>query len=91
MRFLAADANLAAENILIGLPVLRHSGIDTKTMLEPDHARLDGSDCSVVFSPKNGGNNSRLMIACHDEVSDKSASTADKMQHRVDYFESKEE
>lgn len=34
VTFLVADANLAAEDLLIGLPVLRHLGVDSKALLE---------------------------------------------------------
>lgn len=49
--FLVADADLAAEKILVGLPVLRDLGGDSKTMLEHDRIGLHGSDCSVTSSP----------------------------------------
>lgn len=42
---LASDAELELEDILIGIPVLRH---DTQTFIEKDRAVLDGVDCSCV-------------------------------------------
>lgn len=94
VKFLVADADLAAEDILIGLPVLRHLGVDTRTMLERDRKRLDGSDCSVVSPPAKGGSVSRLMIARHNLIIEEPVSAGaaeDTMRPRVDYFESKEE
>lgn len=74
VKFLVADVDLAAEDILIGLPVLRHLGVDTKTMLERDRKRLDETVCSVVVSPPaTGGTVCRLMIARHNRVVDKAA------------------
>lgn len=45
---LVADDCLAAEYLLIGLPVLKHLGIDTKTLLEQKRNLLDGIYCSSV-------------------------------------------
>lgn len=103
LKFFVADDELAAEEILIGLPVLRHLGVDTKTMLERDRERLDGADCSALKSSKNGGSVSRLMIARHnrivntpkeDEIPGEQGLSGSKLEDRrprVDYFESKEE
>lgn len=45
VEYLVADANLAVEDLLIGLAVLRHLGVDTKTILEKLHDLLYRSDC----------------------------------------------
>ena len=64
--FFVPDDELAADDMLIGLPVLRHLGIDRKTLLEEKRDVLDGADCSTIRSPPLSGRHgkiSRLMIA----------------------------
>lgn len=51
VEFLVTDAELAAEDQLIGLSILPHLDVDTKTLLENRRDLLDGTDCSSV---KNG-------------------------------------
>lgn len=66
MSFLVADDELVNEDVLIGLPALKQSQMDTRTLLENSQAVLDGSDCSHVGNPTivQGGNAlSRLMMA----------------------------
>lgn len=53
IAFLISDAKLASEDLLIGLPLLRHLGIDSRTLLERNRAQLDGADCSSVPTPSN--------------------------------------
>lgn len=48
VTFLVADAELAENDLLIGQPVLKHLGIDLKTMLENNRAQLSETDCSGV-------------------------------------------
>ena len=48
ISFLVSDAALSREEMLIGLPVLQHLGIDSRTFLERNRATLDGTDCSSV-------------------------------------------
>ena len=45
VAFLVTDAQLADEDLLIGLPVLKHLEIDSKTMLERNR------DCLLYTSP----------------------------------------
>lgn len=66
VTFLVVDADLFAEGLSIGLPVLQHLGVNTKTLLEQRRDALDGSDCSSVskaISGENGGYVRRLMVA----------------------------
>lgn len=49
--FLVADDGIPCDYILTGLPVLEHLGIDSRTLLEHNRARLDGTDCSSVDNP----------------------------------------
>ena len=65
VTYLVADDDLACEDILIGLPVLRHLQVDTRTLLETNRSALDGIDCSDVGNPsldERSGRVSRLMI-----------------------------
>lgn len=53
------------EELLIGLPVLHHLQVETKTLLENNRAILDGSDCSQIGNPctsDGGGIVSRMML-----------------------------
>lgn len=66
VTFLVADDELACEDLIIGLPVLRHLQVDTRTLLENNRAVLDGADCSDVWNPtrfQRGGTISGMMIA----------------------------
>lgn len=66
ISFLVADSELAAEDLLIGLPVLKHLGIDSKTLLERNRATLDGTDCDLVRPRQDVstcGTLGRLLIA----------------------------
>lgn len=44
VRFLVSGADLSAEEILIGLPVLRHIVVVTKTMHKRDRMPIDDWD-----------------------------------------------
>lgn len=98
VRYLVAESNLTAEDVLIGLPVLRHFGVDTKTLLEERRDLLDGSDCSNVEAGK-GGTVSRLMVArlhCvpNEAVSEDCSKEGDPTYSRdssVDYYRVREE
>lgn len=48
IKFLVVDNELACEDVLIGLPVLQHRGIDSRTLLERNRAVFDGTDWSSV-------------------------------------------
>lgn len=66
VAYLVADDDLSDADVLIGQPVLRHLQVDTRTMLENNCARLDGTDCSNVRTPRNASRQvhvGRLMIA----------------------------
>ena len=66
IRFLVADDDgaMTCEDLLIGLPVLRHLRVDTKTLLEANISNLDGTDCSLHGKPPtNMGKLGRLMTA----------------------------
>lgn len=66
-----ADAELALEDLVIGLPVLKHLCVDTKTLLEKRRNLLDESDCAKAKAIKKSdktGPLGRLMIACLNGV-----------------------
>lgn len=47
IRFLVAEEDLTSEDLLMGLPVLRHFRIDSKTLLDNIHISIDGMDCTA--------------------------------------------
>ena len=51
LSFLVTDDDMACEELFIGLPVLLHLQVDTRTFLENNRAVLDGADCSNVGNP----------------------------------------
>lgn len=60
------DDKLAADGILLGLPLIQNLGILTKTMLEKHCDNRDGADCSNIQRNLSGGATGkvgRLMIA----------------------------
>lgn len=61
-HLLVADADLAVEDLLIGLPVVQHLGVDTKTSSEERRNFLDGFDCSSITPVTRSGQASWLMI-----------------------------
>lgn len=66
VRFLGADAALAAEELLVELPGFLHLGVDTKILLEEKRDVMDETDCSTLqnaTAASRGGFVSRLMIA----------------------------
>ena len=66
LSFLVADDQMTCEELIIGLPVLGHLQVDTRTLLENNRAVLDGSDCSQIGNPctgDGGGVVSRMMSA----------------------------
>lgn len=59
-------SNIAAEDLLLGIPVLRHLDVDSKTLLENSCDPLDESDCLSILKTEGkseGGRVSRVMIA----------------------------
>lgn len=78
-RYLVADASLAAEDMLISLPVLCHLDVDGKTLLKERRGLLNGSNCFNV----NGKDLkcareiiSRLMVARLNLVSNESVTVS---------------
>lgn len=48
VTFLIANDDPSCEDLLIGLPVLHHLQVDTRTLLENRFSSLDSTDCSQV-------------------------------------------
>lgn len=72
IKYLVANANLAARDLLIALLVLRHLGFVTKILLEERRDLPDGTNSSTVQLTNHGGNTgrvSRLMVARLNVVS----------------------
>lgn len=72
MKYLVADAILAAKDLLNGLPVLHYLGVDTKTLLEEHHDALDETDFLTVKMTNHGGNTgcvNRLIVSRLNRVS----------------------
>lgn len=66
VAFLVADDDLAFEDVLIGLPILQHLQIDSRTLLERNRAVLDGTDCANVGNETKNNSNGvlrRLMVS----------------------------
>lgn len=95
--FLVADDDLACESVLVGLPLLEHMKVDTKTMLDENRDRLDGIDCGMVGNPTRGGSTGyvgRVMVARYNaegNVSSSALATVDPNRPKVDYFEARDE
>lgn len=74
VTFLVADGDLPCEDLLVGLPVLRHLQVDTRTLLEDRVSVLDGTDCSHIENPttlSQGGSVSGMMIARLTRIQEK--------------------
>lgn len=96
IRYLVADDYLICEVILIGLPVLRHLIIDTKTLLDANLEALDRTDCSVphVRMDNSGGYVTRAMRARLNSQQDDVPSSKFVLQRedsrpRVSYFKAR--
>lgn len=66
ITFFVAGDELVCEDLIIGLPVLQHLRVDTRTLLENNRPVLDDADCSAVGNPtaiNRGGVVSRMMTA----------------------------
>lgn len=97
VTFFVADIGLAAEDLLIGLPVLRHLGIGRETLAEQMRYVLNGADYSTVYAThasSGGGQVSRLMFGSVYHVSDLDADSdglLDASLPHVNYFNFREE
>lgn len=79
ITFLAADRGTAWEEVLLGLQVLRHYGIDPRTLLEQQLTSLDVTDYSVVHNQwKNQTSNlGRLLLVRKECLNDGSTHSFD--------------
>lgn len=69
IEYLFADGDLAKEELLIGLPVLRHLGLDARTLLEYLRDLLDATDCLGVTTHNCHGRVGKPMIARQNRIS----------------------
>lgn len=82
ITILVSDDELASEDLLIGLPILRHRKVDTRTILEGNIAELNDMDCAAnTVNGKEIGRTGRLMMS---RIIHKSIVGAN--QPRVDYY-----
>lgn len=66
VTFLVADGETACEDLLVGLPVLCHLGIDSRTLIEEKWSSLEETDCSTIANHARDGKTSllgRLLLA----------------------------
>lgn len=89
VTFLVAEDAIACEELIIGLPVLRHLKVDTRTLLENNRSKLDGQDCSAVGNPtmsSKGGVLSLMITARLNGVANEMSETVWNDRPRVNYF-----
>lgn len=60
VTFCVADDETTGEDLLVGLLVLCHLGIDSRTLLEQKWSSLDGTDCSNVANYRYDGRTGRI-------------------------------
>lgn len=91
VSYLVTNAELAVEDLLLGLPVLQHLRVDTKLLSEERRDLLDGTDCShIESSSTRGGQVSRRMIARLNGLSIENTtyvSLSNDGLQRVNYFQ----
>lgn len=92
ISFLVAEDDLACEDMLIGLPVLQHLKVDTKTLLENNRATLDGVDCSKVGQSEKGSTSDHAdrLVTRMEALSRNEASEVDQHRERVNYYQTRQ-
>lgn len=89
VSFLVADDETACEDLLVGLPVLRHLGVDTRTLLERRWGELHNTDCAGVDNPSRhhpAGRLGRLMVERLQDRDSPSTPSLNPDRPRADYF-----
>lgn len=86
ITFLVADDELDCEDLLVGLPVLQHLGIDTRTLtlLERNWNTLSGTDCLSIKPTTDAhgcGAFGRLIL---DRQGNVDAGTTETRENKVD-------
>ena len=91
VKFLVADGDLATGDLIIGLPVLRHLKVDTRTLLERNRKSLDGTDCAVVEGITHS--DAPVQIGQISQAppysSDKKSRSANEHRPTANYFENR--
>lgn len=91
VTFLVADDDTACEDLLLGLPVLRHLGIDSRTLLEQKWSSLDGTDCAGIDGHQSSnmiGLLGRLIVARMQRDDDDKSHEPPTNRPRANYFDS---
>lgn len=98
-QYLLSDADddwdPSTEDLLIGLPVLQHYDIDTKTLLEDHLVLLDSVNCSTIKAASCGsqeGQVSKFMTAGLNRINNNNVKTVMESSNncsRVEYFKVK--
>lgn len=98
IRFLIADDAMTCEDLLIGIAVLEHLRVDTKTLLEDRIESLDGTDCSpdLLQRKTTGGQVSRIMLARlnrvgNDQMDAPNPTVPDPTRPKVNYYRARTE
>lgn len=55
VKFLVADEETAFQYLFVGLPVLRHPVIDSRTLLEHNWSTIKSTDCSSAGNTSHEG------------------------------------
>lgn len=95
IRYLVADDSLTCEDILIGLPVLRHLRVDTRTLLEDNYTSLHGTDCALNDSEtQKTGKLGRIMSARLNQIQETDKEPSEKIdpaRPKVNYHKARTE
>lgn len=96
LEYLVSIRDLAAEDLLLGVLVLRYRGVDARTLFKQRRDLLDGPNCASISTScnqKKSGHDSRLMIARLNNAVDRSAKldnvTAYNRDDRSNYLATK--
>lgn len=90
VTFLFTNDEMACEDLLVGLPVLPHLGIDSRTLLEHNWHNLNETDCAYINThPRHdtAGYLSRLMIARLQNSDPVFGTAPDPSRPRSNYFD----
>ena len=91
VKFLVADGGPATGDLIIGLPVLRHLKVDTRTLLERNPKFPDGRDCAVVKGITQSDASVQIgqISPVPTESSDKKCTSANEHRPTSNYFENR--
>lgn len=90
VSFLVADDETACEELLVGLPVLRHLGIDSRRLLEQNWNNPDGTECTIIersLERRSVGHLGRLMTARLKNTETPPTPNLDPQRTRAKYYD----